>query len=232
MTRPALIAFDLDGTLVDHEGSATKGLHRWLRSLDVTPTDELTAEWFRVEKTHVTPWREGLISWDEQRRRRLREFLPLVGQDVGGPDELDRCFREGYLPAYEDSWTAYSDARPVLLELAVRGFAIAFVSNGEEVQQNGKLRRTGLADLVPDVLTADGLGVAKPDPDFFTRACARLGVAPDSVLHIGDEHDLDVVPARAAGLRAVHLDRHDTDEFHESARVTDLLQLLDSNELA
>jgi putative hydrolase of the HAD superfamily len=88
----------------------------------------------------VKPWREGLISWDEQRRRRLREFLPLIGQRVGGLDELDRCFREGYLPAYEDSWTAYTDSRPVLLGLIARGFTIAIISNGEDAQQNGKLR--------------------------------------------------------------------------------------------
>ncbi|QHC68629.1 HAD-IA family hydrolase [Rathayibacter sp. VKM Ac-2759] len=225
------MAFDLDGTLVDHEGAATNGLHRWLRSLDATPTAELTAEWFRIEKKHVTSWREGSISWDEQRRQRLREFLPLIGRAVGEPGDLDRCFREGYLPAYEDSWTAYPDARPVLEELIARGFTVAIISNGQDAQQSGKLRRTGLAGLVPDVLTADGLGVAKPDPAIFTRACARLDVAPDAVLYVGDEYDLDVVAARAAGLRAVHLDRPDSNRFHEASRVTDLHQLLGRSEL-
>jgi len=227
MDRPSLIAFDLDGTLVDQERAATSGLRRWLESLGVQPTTELTAAWLRIEETHVHQWREGVITWDEQRRRRLRDFLPLIGQGVGDPDELDRQFREGYLPAYEASWTAYPDSRPTLVELGARGFAIAIISNGEDAQQNAKLARTGLADLIPVVLTADGLGVAKPNPAIFTRACELLGVEPASVLYVGDKHDLDVVAPRAAGLRAVHLDRADADACGEVKRITDLAQLLE-----
>jgi putative hydrolase of the HAD superfamily len=45
------------------------------------------------------------------------------------------------------------------------------------------------------------------------------------VLSVGDRHDLDVLPARAAGLQAVHLDRLDagpTDEPHRIKSLRDL----------
>ena len=55
--------------------------------------------------------------------------------------------------------------------------------------------------------TAEALGAAKPSPEAFAAVCASLAPAPASVLHVGDDHALDVVAARAAGLGAVHLDR-------------------------
>ncbi|MGK5678183.1 hypothetical protein [Actinoplanes sp. URMC 104] len=41
-----------------------------------------------------------------------------------------------------------------------------------------------------------------------------------------DRHDLDVVPARAAGLRAIHLDRHGAGPLDEPERVTTLTAVM------
>jgi ribonucleotide monophosphatase NagD (HAD superfamily) len=50
---------------------------------------------------------------------------------------------------------------------------------------------------------SDALGVAKPEPAFFTRLLALLGdPEPGAVAYVGDRVDNDVEPARAAGLRA------------------------------
>jgi putative hydrolase of the HAD superfamily len=75
------------------------------------------------------------------------------------------------------------------------------------------------------VWTVEDLGVAKPDPDAFRTACARWGRPPESVLSVGDRHDLDVLPARAAGLSAVLLDRAGTGPADEPHRVGSLRDL-------
>ena len=49
--------------------------------------------------------------------------------------------------------------------------------------------------------------MAKPDPDAFTAACARLAVAPQAAVYVGDRLDVDARAATAAGLRGVWLDR-------------------------
>ncbi|NAZ86015.1 HAD-IA family hydrolase [Kineococcus sp. T90] len=83
----------------------------------------------------------------------------------------------------------------------------------------------GLEDHLGPVLTAEELGVAKPRPAAFLAACERLGVPPAATLHVGDEHAVDVLGARAAGLRAVHVDRTGTGPADEVARVGSLREL-------
>lgn len=55
--------------------------------------------------------------------------------------------------------------------------------------------------------TSAGWGVAKPDPAFFARVAAELGAAPGNIAYVGDRVDNDVLPARRAGMLAVHLRR-------------------------
>ena len=53
------------------------------------------------------------------------------------------------------------------------------------------------------------LGVAKPDPAFFTHILDSLGVAPGETVFV-DDVLANVRGARAAGLNAVHFGRSDT----------------------
>jgi putative hydrolase of the HAD superfamily len=218
------VVFDLDGTLLDHEGAVERALGAWLPLLGVAPTGDLLAAWLRAEERHFPAWRAGRISFAEQRRRRLRDFLPLVGLEPGGDDDLDRVFA-GYLACYEAAWTKFDDVDPVLALLRARGIPTAVLTNGSEVQQHAKLRAVGLLATVGAVLTAEALGTAKPDPVAYLLACRHLGVDPGAVLHVGDLHDLDVLAARAAGLQAVHLDRAGRGPADEPCRITSLGQL-------
>jgi putative hydrolase of the HAD superfamily len=50
------------------------------------------------------------------------------------------------------------------------------------------------------------VGHAKPRPEIFAAAVKTLGVAPNEILHIGDNERTDVRGALSAGFRAVRLD--------------------------
>lgn len=204
MIRAVLL--DLDGTLFDHRGSARRALDGWLTTLDVQPSDALAAAWFEAERVHHAAWARGEVTFAEQRRRRLRQFLPPIGQPVGDGDDLDAVFA-GYADAYERAWTTFPDAADAVTALRRAGTGTAVLTNGTAEQQNAKVRACGLDGLVGPVLTSEGLGVAKPDAAVFHRACEHLGLAPREVVHVGDDHALEVAAARAAGLGAVHLDR-------------------------
>jgi putative hydrolase of the HAD superfamily len=58
-------------------------------------------------------------------------------------------------------------------------------------------------------VSANELGFGKPDPRIYLEACRRAGVAPEAVLHVGDDLHLDVRAARQAGLRAAWVTRPD-----------------------
>jgi putative hydrolase of the HAD superfamily len=219
--RPAVVIFDLDGTLMDHEASVTTALRAWLPSLGARPTDDLAAAWFAAEERHFPAWQAREISWQEQRRRRLRDFLPLIGHPVGTEAELDAVFA-GYAASYEAAWTRFDDVLPALHDLAVLGLPTAVLTNGTAAQQNAKVAAIGLSGTIGPVFTAEELGAAKPEARAFLSVCERLEVEPGAALHVGDRYNLDVVAARAAGLAAVHLDRHDGGPHTEPARLTSL----------
>ncbi len=221
------VVLDLDDTLLDHRGSVRQALAGWLPSVGAVAGAHLVQTWFALETQHFDSWRAGLISFDEQRRRRLRDFLPLIDRPVGADDELDAVFA-GYLDRYAASWRAFDDVRPTLDQLAELGVPAAVLTNGSTTQQHAKVDAIGVRDALAAVLTAEELGVAKPAPEAYLAACRVLGVHPSAVVHVGDRHDVDVLAARAAGLRALHLDRDHRGTEPPAGRITTLAELPDA----
>ena len=84
-------------------------------------------------------------------------------------DEQDKVF-EGFLAWYRQNWAAFDDARPALEVARSNGWRIGVLTNGSTPQQNAKLEKIGLADLIDVVWTSQSLGYSKP---------ARTGVSPD-----------------------------------------------------
>jgi putative hydrolase of the HAD superfamily len=92
VTQIHAVIFDLDGTLVGHVGSVRRAPRKWLPELGVRATVDLIAAWFEAEEKHLPAWRSREVTFAEQRRRRLRDFLPLVELLVGEDAELDEVF--------------------------------------------------------------------------------------------------------------------------------------------
>lgn len=218
------VVLDLDDTLFDHTGSTRRALDTWLPLLDVSVSAALATEWSKLEAHHFQAWQAGAVSFEEHRRRRLRDFFPLIGRYVGTDAELDSVFA-GYLRCYEESWRAFDDAESALNQLTAAGLILAVLTNGTTVQQQAKVDRIGLASHLAAVLTSEELGVAKPAPRAYLATCEHIGSNPSRTLHVGDRHDLDVVAARTAGLRALHLDRLQNHDEPPDGRLLNLAEL-------
>jgi HAD superfamily hydrolase (TIGR01509 family) len=125
---------------------------------------------------------------------------------TGGP-EIDAALQE--LHAYHQTsnlWELVPPAvAPALSALRKRGLKLTIVSNA-----NGKLRvlfdRLALSSCVDCLLDSHDEGVEKPDPRFFEIALERSGARRETTIHVGDLYQVDVMGARAAGLRGVLLD--------------------------
>ena len=100
----------------------------------------------------------------------------------------------------------YPDVAPALEQLGSRGLKLVCVSNWD-CSLGTVLDRCGLAEHLDGAVSSAGAGARKPDPAIFTPALAIAGCAPQEAVHVGDTREEDLDGARAAGIRALLIDR-------------------------
>jgi HAD superfamily hydrolase (TIGR01549 family) len=101
---------------------------------------------------------------------------------------------------------AFGDARPALTELRGIGVRLVCVSNWDFALPE-VLARCGLGSELDGVVTSASVGARKPDPRIFEAALELAGCGPEEALHVGDTPEEDLDGARAAGIRALLIDR-------------------------
>ena len=120
-------------------------------------------------------------------------------------DALEGCFDELFAHyARPDAWRVFADVVPALT--ALRGLRLAVVSNFDG-RLPALLAGLGLAPFLDAVVYSSSVAAAKPEPAIFHAALRKLDVPAAEALHVGDGVIADTQGARAAGMRAVLLDR-------------------------
>jgi putative hydrolase of the HAD superfamily len=171
---------------------------------------------------------EGLRTSDDHERTSWRQHAGRVAAALPAmaPVDFDRWFEDLYGDfGSARAWAPFDDARATLEAIRARGLRTAVVSNWDS-----RLRRIleehRLRPLFDAVVISAEVGWRKPHPAIFERALGALGVAPGDALHVGDSVGDDVEGARAAGIRAVLVDRHGGRTVDGAAVVGDLRGVL------
>lgn len=201
------IGFDLDNTLFDHTEAAATAMRSLVQEKKWTyrGSESIGAKWHRVETIYFSQYAAGVMTLVEHRRARMREFLEST--EVNTDElELDLLWNE-YVRHYSDSWIAYSDAVDALRELKTAGYKMAVLTNGQQAQQEAKLKAIGLSYLFEACLAIGTVEALKPDPRAFAQLCRVLDCEPHEVLFVGDDVDVDVRASISAGLNGVWLNR-------------------------
>ena len=155
-------------------------------------------------------------------------YFNLVLAHAGIPRsaQTDACLVE--LRAYhmeQNLWeTVPAEVPPALRALREQGLKLVVVSNSNGTLKM-KMARLGLVPLVDVLFDSFEEKVEKPDPRFFQIALDRSGADPATTLHVGDLYSIDVVGARAAGLRAVLFDTAGLYPEADCPRVASLTEL-------
>jgi HAD superfamily hydrolase (TIGR01549 family) len=156
-------------------------------------------------------------------------FFNLILQEAGVPlsPATDAALAELHVYHQESNlWELMPPGvLPALAALRAHGLKLTIVSNA-----NGKLRtvldRLALSACVDCMLDSHDEGIEKPDPRFFEIALARSGAHRETTIHVGDIYQIDVVGARAAGLRGVLLDQAGLYPDADCPRVRSLAHLV------
>ncbi|MFJ3666616.1 HAD family hydrolase [Streptomyces sp. NPDC090106] len=199
------VVWDVDDTLFDYTGADRAGMRLHLAAeglLDGHETvEQALARWRAVTDTQWARFAAGEVSFEGQRRDRVRVFL---GEELGDA-EADAWFRR-YIGHYETVWALFPDVLPVLDVLAA-SHRHAVLSNSSIHVQDHKLRVLGVHDRFESILCAAELGVSKPEAAAFLAACDALDLAPHQVAYVGDHPEIDGRGAADAGLLSVWIDR-------------------------
>jgi putative hydrolase of the HAD superfamily len=198
-----VIFFDIDDMLVDHtsaEEQAAQKLYGHFRHRLPHTGPDFAALWKQVAEQHMAAFLAGVIGFTEQRRRRIRAVFPVVLED----QETDRLFRI-YLTYYKQSWNVFPNVLPCLDRLTAHTPGI--ISNGNTEQQRKKLDVGGIVARFSMVVTSEAVGVAKPDPRIFTRACQAAAAHPTQCVYVGDRQEMDARAGHQAGWTGIWLNR-------------------------
>jgi putative hydrolase of the HAD superfamily len=169
---------------------------------------------------------EGVQASDDDRRGWLYFHLVLEHAGIPRSAQTDAALLE--LRAYHRAHNLWESVPEDVAEALPRfrrlGLGLVVVSNANGTVR-AKLERLGLAPHFDLILDSQEEGVEKPDPRFFEIALERSDTRRESTLHAGDLYHVDVVGARAAGLRAVLVDRADLYGQFDCPRVAHLVAL-------
>ena len=95
----------------------------------------------------------------------------------------------------------HPDALPCFAALRERGLRLGAAGNMYAHHEDF------LRPHVDFVGSSERWGVQKPDRGFFGHVAEESGAPAEEILYIGDRVDKDVLPALAAGLRAIRIRR-------------------------
>jgi putative hydrolase of the HAD superfamily len=200
-----MIFFDIDGTLVDHKGAeraAALAFHMDHTERFHESPESFLDLWQSLADKHVQRYLAGQVSFQGQRRARIRD---LFGDHEMTDGEADIIFAK-YLHRYEENWRLFGDVAPCLQEMTDVNLGI--ISNGDSQQQRAKLGTLGIASHFSTVLISGDINTAKPDCGIFAAACRAEGLRPDECVYVGDDLDVDARGSVRAGMRGIWLNRN------------------------
>jgi putative hydrolase of the HAD superfamily len=173
---------------------------------------------------HAARSKELWTTTPERSRAFWHDVYAILLRDLRipeGNDLVDRVYGE-----FTDlaNYALFDDVIPALEALRAAGLRLGIVSNFEEWLER-LLVHLGVTRFF-EVRVISGLeGIEKPDPAIFQLAMERARVTPAESVYVGDNPELDVEPAAAAGMWAILLDRRGRFPDAPEPRITSMAEL-------
>ena len=216
---PGLVIFDCDGVLVDSEPITNRELAADLTAHGLPLTTE-----------------ECIANFVGGTMRSVAEKARTMGADL--PDDWVERFYDRMCAALDKDITAIRGAAHAVDRITAAGIPVAIGSNGPMRKMDITLGRTGLVNrFTGRIFSAHEMGIAKPDPTFYTRIADTLDTPHHATIVIEDSAS-GVKSAVGGGLRclgyaaetpAETLAVHGAEPFDDMAALPALLGLNEDN---
>ena len=192
---PALLSFDVFGTLIDTPAGTAAPFRSILVDSGAAHVDP-ERFWSHWEERNIAHYWEPYRSYKEICRLSLEETFRHFGVGDGDSRLIQRYF--DVFPRF----LLYPDVAAALETLA-RRHRLAVVSNIDD----DLLAATRLGREFALVCTAEKARGYKPDGTLFRYLLERAGVGLDKILHSGQSQFTDMVGAKPLGLTVAWINR-------------------------
>jgi putative hydrolase of the HAD superfamily len=193
------VIFDAVGTLIHPAQPIASTYHAHGHRFGSQLQHAEIAERFR-RAFHKATWQPAT---NEHHRASWRGIVAEVFQDVADARDIEMLFDALWWHFSRPSaWSVPAEVGGLLQNLQARRIRLAIASNFDDRLLGICAEFPELAPCSP-ILTATMLGTAKPAPEFFDAVATRMELEPARLLMIGDDAELDVAAARAAGWQAI-----------------------------
>lgn len=231
MKRYKHLFFDLDRTLWDFDSAAEVAFEKIfdkyeLKKLGIPSAHDFHEVYSPLNEKLWELYRADQITKEDLNRTRFLSPLQHYGIDnVALADNLSRDY-------------VYWSPRIVrlmpgtfeLLDYLKPNYHLHLITNGFVEVQNIKLAYSHLDAYFETLTVSEEAGVKKPNPAIFEFALAKAGAQSAESLMIGDEIDVDIIGANAAGIDTVffnYLHRpYNNEATYEIDKLLDLKDIL------
>ncbi|MCL4831980.1 MAG: HAD family hydrolase [Caldilineaceae bacterium] len=187
------VIFDMDETLLDRQASlrafaaAQYAAHQ--NALASIPAQDFV-ERFMALDDNGRLWKDGVY----------RCILDEYSISAIDPQTL----LDEYLTGFHAYCRGFPGLAEMVAELAAEGRQLGLITNGRYPFQWHNFQALGVAEYFSAVLVSEQEGMRKPDPEIFRRALARLEVAGEEAVFVGDNPEADIRGAQAMGMAAIY----------------------------
>lgn len=190
MSQFKLIAFDLDGTLVDSLPDLALSLNQAFAEVGLPQAPEdLVLTWIGngadVLLARGLEW-SGAELDAEQIRHVKKRFGFYYGENICNKSRL------------------YPNVKQTLETLKAQGYLLAVVTNKPTKHVQPVLAAFGIDHLFSELLGGQSLPAIKPHPAPLYYLCGKFGIYPKQLLFVGDSKN-DILAAHSAGSPVVGL---------------------------
>jgi putative hydrolase of the HAD superfamily len=200
------IFFDLDHTLWDFERNAEETKRELFDKLELEKRGIPSYNSFREKYVGINSglwalYREGKIEKDDLNFKRFYLTLCELGVD---DVQLGKQMAAGFIEGISSKTYLFPYAIEILEYLSPK-YPLYIITNGFEEVQFSKLRNSGMNRYFTNIITSEEAGVKKPERAIFDYALRKTGASANESLMIGDDPEVDIMGAKAAGIDQIYV---------------------------
>ena len=220
---PKAILFDLDDTILSHDGAADSAWEELCASFVESANTPFCSDALMESINKARRW-----YWSDPERHKtgrmdmLRAKQIIISQAFSHLDYSDEgsAFKlaEKYCRRHEELMHLFPDAFETLESIKSKGIRMALLTNGVSEVQRGKINRFCLSGFFEFCLVEGELGYGKPDIRVFETALEKLGLKAEDVWMVGDNLVWDIQAPQTLGIFSIWND-HDKKGLPEGTSV-------------